>query len=77
VALPEDDAVAVEAVAEAVTYGWGMVPVSVRIGDTTWRTSLFPKDGGYLLPLRDSVRRKESLALGDVVSVRLTVAGVG
>ena len=77
VALPDDDALAVEAVAEAVTYGWGMVPVSVRIGDTTWRTSLFPKDGGYLLPLRDSVRRKESLALGDVVSVRLTVAGVG
>ena len=77
VALPVDDALAVDAVAEAVTYGWGMVPVSVRIGDTTWRTSLFPKDGGYLLPLRDSVRRKESLALGDVVSVRLTVAGVG
>ena len=77
VALPDDDALAVEAVAEAVTYGWGMVPVSARIGDTTWRTSLFPKDGGYLLPLRDSVRRKESLALGDVVSVRLTVAGVG
>ena len=64
-------------VAEAVTYGWGMVQVSVRIGDTTWRTSLFPKDGGYLLPLRDSVRRKEPLELGDVVSVRLTVAGVG
>ena len=60
-----------------MTYGWGMVPVSVRIGDTTWRTSLFPKDGGYLLPLRDSVRKRESLELGDVVSVRLTVAGVG
>jgi hypothetical protein len=54
-----------------------MVPVSVRIGDTAWRTSLFPKDGGYLLPLRDSVRKRESLELGDVVSVRLTVAGVG
>jgi len=77
VALPVDDALAVDAVAEAVTYGWGMVPVSVRIGDTAWRTSLFPKDGGYLLPLRDSVRKRESLELGDVVSVRLTVAGVG
>jgi len=37
-------------VAEAVTYGWGMVPVSVRIGDTTWRTSLFPKDAATCCP---------------------------
>ena len=77
VALPVDDALAVEAVAEVVTYGRGMVPISVRIGDTTWRTSLVAKDGGYLLPLRDSMRKKESLELGDVISVRLTVAGVG
>src|SRR5690348_13981937 len=75
--LPVAAALAVDALPEAVTYDSGMVPVSVRIGDTTWRTSLFPKDGGYLLPLRDSVRRKESLEIGDVVSVRLTVAGVG
>ena len=77
VTVPEDESVQVQSTAALVTYGWGMVPVSARIGDTTWRTSLFPKDGGYLLPLRDSVRKRESLELGDVVSVRLTVAGVG
>ena len=77
VTVPADTSARLKEVAAAVTYGWGMVPVSVRIGDTAWRTSLFPKDGGYLLPLRDSVRKRESLELGDVVSVRLTVAGVG
>ena len=40
----------------------------------TWTTSLFPKDGGYVVPLKDAVRRPEGLAVGDVVRVRLTVA---
>ncbi len=75
VTLPNADAEAVHALANAVTYGWGMVPVLVRIGDTTWRTSLFAKDGGYVLPLRDSVRRKEQVELGDSVHVQLRVIG--
>jgi Domain of unknown function (DUF1905) len=73
VTLPEEQAGAIESVARLVTYGWGMVPVQVRIGATTWRTSLFPKDGGYVLPLRDSVRRRERVELGETVDVHLTV----
>ena len=56
-----------------VTYGWGMIPVEVHIGTTTWTTSLFPKDGGYVLPLKDRVRRAEAIEVGDAVTVRLTV----
>ncbi|MFG1884117.1 DUF1905 domain-containing protein [Micromonospora sp. NPDC049102] len=37
------------------------------------RTSLFPKDEGHVLPLRDSVRDKEGIALDDVVHIRLAV----
>ena len=37
-------------------------------------TSLFPKDGGYLVPVKDAVRRAEGLEQGDVVTVQLTVA---
>ncbi len=40
-----------------------------------WETSLFPKDGLYVLPVKDAVRRAERLAEGDTVAVRLTVAG--
>lgn len=61
------------AASELVTYGWGMIPVAARIGDTEWRTSLWPKDGGYVVPLKDAVRRAENLAIGDEVEVRLTV----
>jgi hypothetical protein len=60
-------------VASLVTYGWGAIPAAVHIGETAWHTSLFPREGGYLLPVRDSVRAAEGIELGDVVDVRLTM----
>lgn len=62
-----------KAAAKFVTYGWGMIPVHARIGQTAWKTSLFPKDGRYLVPVRDSVRKAETLTKGDKVTVRLEV----
>ena len=56
-----------------VTYGWGMVPVTVRLGESTWTTSLWPKDGGYIVPLRLEVRRREQVDLGDTVTLGLTI----
>ena len=49
----------------AVSYGWGVIPVTVRIGEHEFTTSLFPKDGGYLVPIKDMVRKAEGLVLGD------------
>ena len=73
VSVPEDECEEIALTASAVTYGWGMVPVAVRIGDTSWTTSLWPKDGGYVVPLKDAVRRAEGIGLGDVVEVRITI----
>jgi hypothetical protein len=73
VTVPPDAARAIHAVAADVTYGWGMIPVSVRIGASAWETALWPKDGGYVLPIKDQFRRAEAIALGDVVAVRLVV----
>ncbi|WP_424950082.1 DUF1905 domain-containing protein [Deinococcus sp.] len=56
-----------------VTYGWGMIPVRAQIGQTGWKTSLFPKDGLYLVPIRASVRKTEGLREGDTLTVRLEV----
>jgi hypothetical protein len=56
-----------------VTYGWGMIPVSVRIGNTEWKTSLFPKDGRYIVPLRANARKAENIEEGDTVTIRLDV----
>jgi hypothetical protein len=55
--------------------GFGSVPVEVAIGGTTWRTSVFPdsKRGVFVLPLKQAVRKAESIDVGDQVEVDLTV----
>jgi hypothetical protein len=73
VTVPPEESAALATVAAGVSYGWGMIPVAARIGDTSWTTSLFPKDGGYVVPLRDRVRSDEGIDVGDVVTLRLTV----
>ena len=73
VPLPEPEAADVHEVAAVATYGWGVIPVEARIDDVTFTTSLFPKDGGYLLPLKDAVRKPLGLGEGDRVEVEMTV----
>ena len=50
-----------------------MIPVFALIGATEWKTSLYPKDGAYIVPLKDAVRRAEGIDEGDEISIRLTV----
>ncbi|HYD09224.1 MAG TPA: DUF1905 domain-containing protein [Acidimicrobiales bacterium] len=73
VAVTGEAAGQLEHASPAVTYGWGMIPVTARIGRTTWTTSLWPKDGGYLVPIKTAVRAKEKLDVDDVVTVALVV----
>ncbi|WP_239169793.1 DUF1905 domain-containing protein [Actinoplanes xinjiangensis] len=73
VAVPEGEAAALADASALVTYGWGMIPVTVRIGSSEWTTSLFPKDGGYLVPIRAAIRKAESLDAGDPVTIELRV----
>ena len=73
VSVQDDECGQLEAVAPLVSYGWGMIPVSARTGRTEWTTSLFPKDGGYIVPVKDKVRRAEKLEVGDTVTIGLTV----
>jgi hypothetical protein len=73
VAVPEEQSGDLKAISAWVTYGWGVIPVKVRIGKTEWKTSLFPKDGRYLVPIRVSVQKSENLGVGDQVVIRLEV----
>ena len=73
VSVPEQDCGALEAASAVVSYGWGMIPVAARIGATGWKTSLWPKDGGYIVPVKTWVRKAEGLEIGDVVAVHLAV----
>jgi hypothetical protein len=71
--LPAADAEAIRRVARFVTYGWGVIPVEATIAGVTFTTSLFPKDGTYLLPLKVAVRRKANITAGDVIAVEVTL----
>lgn len=73
VTIPERQCADLRAIASLVSYGWGVIPVTGQIGRTRFQTSLFPKDGRYLVPLKDSVRKAESLAEGDTITLRLEV----
>lgn len=73
VPVPDAESDDIREVAAMATYGWGVIPVEAHIGETAFETSLFPKDGGYLLPLKNAVRKPQGIAAGDDVSVRMTV----
>jgi len=71
--LPADAAHEIAAAATLLSYGWGCIPATGRIGETDFTTSLFPRDGGYLMPVKAAVQRTETVGLGDVIHVQLTV----
>ena len=73
VTVPAKQSRELKAISGLVTYGWGVIPVHVRIGKTEFQTSLFTKDGLYLVPIKVSVRKAENLEKGDKVTVRLEV----
>lgn len=72
--IPDEHIAEVRRAAKHASYGWGVVPVVATANTIPFRTSLFPRDGGYLLPIREAVRRAAGLALGDLANVRLMVA---
>jgi Domain of unknown function (DUF1905) len=73
VTIPEKECRDLSAIAGSVTYGWGVIPVHVQIGKTAWTTSLFPKDGRYIVPIRANVRKAEKLEEGHSVTIRLEI----
>ena len=73
VAVPDEQSQAIKAVANQVTYGWGVIPVQARIGKTEFTTSLFPKAGRYLLPIKVVVQKAEDLGDGDEVTVKMEI----
>lgn len=70
--IPEDESADIKFAAKGLEY-WGQVPVVVRIGEIEFQTALFPKDGRYLLPLKDRVRKSAGIELDQVLAVGLNV----
>ncbi len=73
VTVPEPQCHDLRAIVRHVTYGWGMIPVQAKIGKTRWDTSLFPKDGQYIVPIKTAIRKAEKLDEGDEITIQLTI----
>lgn len=73
--IPDDLTPEVRFAAHEASYGWGVVPVTATIGATAFTTSLFPRNDGYLLPIKVAVQRAEAVGIGDEVAVTLQVRG--
>jgi hypothetical protein len=73
VTLPKTHADAIKRFYVGKAKGWGSLPVSVTLGRTTWRTSIFPdrQSGSYLLPLKAEIRKAAKIAAGDAISFTL------
>lgn len=54
-----------------VRKGFGFVPIKATLGKSSWNTTLFPtKEGPYLLSVKASVRKKEGIFDGDLVTIK-------
>jgi hypothetical protein len=71
--IPDEHVGEIAHAARSASYGWGVVPAEARIGRTRFTTSLFPRGGGYLLPVKVAVQRSEAIAPGSTVQVSLTI----
>ncbi|WP_423602271.1 DUF1905 domain-containing protein [Sphingomonas sp. MS122] len=73
VAIPDAHTGEVQWAARIASYGWGCVPVEAEARGQSFETSLFPRDGGYLVPLKLAVRKATGILPGDQVAMRVRI----
>lgn len=75
VTLPKKEAQKIKKDFESKKRGWGSLPVLVKMGKTSWETSIFPdkRSESYLLPIKFSVRKKEEILAGDQITFSLLI----
>ena len=71
--VPAGAAEDIRRASKLVSYGWGVIPVEAAIAGVTFTTSLFPKDGTYLVPLKDVVRKATGITVDDTIHIELTL----
>jgi hypothetical protein len=69
VSLPSGESEEIRDLAGGLRRGFGSVRVRATIGNSTWATSIFPGQAGYVLPVKRQVRAAEALDVGDVATV--------
>lgn len=69
--VPEAQVKKIKEISSQLSYGWGVIPARVKIGKTEFTTSLFPRQGGYMVPIKNVVREAEGLDVDDKIVVQL------
>jgi hypothetical protein len=72
--MPEDESDLLFEMLGALSYGWGCIAATVTIGGTRFSTSLMPRHGRFLVPVKVVVQRAEHVALGSEVAATVEVA---
>ena len=75
VTLPKKESNEITRVFGGLKKGWGSLPVIVTIGNTSWKTSIFPdkKAGAYLLPLKAAIRKNEKIVDNQTITFQLEI----
>ena len=73
VSLPKQYYDEIKAINSSPYRGFGSVKIEASVGKTVWKTSIFPdtKSGIYLLPIKKTIRKAESLNIGSVVYIKV------
>ena len=68
-----DDSAMIDELKPMLTYGWGCIPVTCRLGRTEFTTSITPRNGVYLIPLKDKVRKAEGVTPDATITVNVVM----
>ena len=73
VRVPADISEDIRELAGPPRRGFGSVRVRAAVGGSRWNTSIFPDSGSncYVMPVKASVRKAESLGEGDTAAVTI------
>jgi len=71
VSISSEISAEIKADASATSYGWGAIPVRLTADDHLWTTSIFTRDGRYIVPIKKAIR--EALKVGEGDFIQLSV----
>ena len=72
VTLPQDQAEEIKFFAKN-RNGFGSIKVNVTLGNSQWKTSIFPdsKSGSFVLPIKKDIRKTENIGVGDTITLSI------
>ena len=75
ITLPVEISEDIKAFTKHLARGFRSVKVEARIGETRWKTSIFPSKvyGAFILPIKKSVRDAEDFGVASMVTIDLRI----